>query len=119
VDHALDLIATVIRPLAGWLGAYAVLTHWPAPLAVLTALGLGAGTLGLHLAKAKLRLGSTAVTLGHGNPLISTIEDLTAGVILLVAIVTPLFVLLIVAALAWALSRAVRARRASEIHRRS
>src|SRR5437867_13429588 len=28
LDHALDLVATFIRPLAAWLGAYAVLIHW-------------------------------------------------------------------------------------------
>lgn len=110
VDHALDLVSTVTRPLAAWLGAYAVMVHWPSPWSSLVTLGLGGGALALHLLKAKLRLGSTAATMGHGNPFLSVVEDVTAVAILIVAVLAPLLVLLLVALLAWALLRSRRAR---------
>src|SRR5262249_19581990 len=65
VDHALDAIGTVVRPLASWLATFAVLASWKAPWAGLLATLLGAGSLALHVAKAKARLTSTALTLGH------------------------------------------------------
>lgn len=111
VDHALDLIATVIRPLAAWLGAYAVLVDWPAPWGALIGLVFGAGALGLHLVKAKFRLGTSAATLGHGNPVVSTAEDLTAGTILIIAILTPILALALVAIMVWAIARYRLARR--------
>jgi hypothetical protein len=110
LDHALDLVATVVRPLAGWLGAYAVLSSWPEPLAAMVALVLGGGTLGLHLIKAKLRLGTSAVTLGTGNPIVSAAEDATAGTLLLIAILAPVLVLVALALLIWGVARFRRAR---------
>ena len=103
VDHALDLVGTVVRPLAAWLGAYAVLVDWPAPWGQLAALVLGSGALALHLAKAKLRLGSTAVTLGHANPLISLAEDAAAVAILVVALLVPLLALAVAGLAVWAM----------------
>lgn len=110
VDHALDLVATVVRPLAGWLGAYAVMANWPAPWGSIVALALGGGALGLHLMKAQVRLGSTALTLGHANPLLSLVEDATAGALLLVAVLAPLFALVLVAVLVVVVLRLRRAR---------
>jgi hypothetical protein len=94
VDHALDVVGSVLRPLAAWLGAYAVLTHWPTPLAGVIALGLGGAALGVHAAKAKLRIGSSALTLGHANPLLSIAEDGVSGALVAAAVLAPLLVLL-------------------------
>lgn len=105
VDHALDLVSTVARPLTAWLGAYAVLVHWPAPLGAIVALFLGGGALALHLVKAKLRLGSTATTLGQANPFLSVAEDGTALTILIVTVVAPIVVLLIIVLLIWLIVR--------------
>jgi hypothetical protein len=110
VDHALDLVATVIRPLGAWVGAYAVLAHWPTPLAALIGLALGGGALGLHLTKAKLRLASSATTLGHANPVLSIAEDATAGTILVASLLAPLLVLLLVILLVWGLLKLKRSR---------
>src|SRR6185295_7956402 len=38
IDHALDAIGLVVRPVAGGLGAYAALAQWPAPLPLVFAL---------------------------------------------------------------------------------
>lgn len=110
VDHALDLVATVVRPLAAWLGAYAVMPGLPAPWAALISLALGGGALAFHLLKAKIRLGSTVTTLGAGNPVLSVIEDVTAVAILLVTVIAPFVVLLLVVLLGWWLVRGRRRR---------
>jgi hypothetical protein len=112
VDHVLDTVATVLRPVAAWLGTYAVLAHWPAPWAQIAALMLGGGALALHAVKAKLRLGSTAVTLGHANPAISVAEDATATTLLVVSLLAPLAALLLVAVLVWVIARGRRRRAA-------
>jgi hypothetical protein len=76
LDHVLDLAATLVRPAAGAVVAWAAYGHWAPELAYPAAIIVGAGALGMHLLKAKARLGSTLLTLGHGNPLLSLGEDL-------------------------------------------
>jgi hypothetical protein len=75
VDNALDVIGVGIRPAAAWLGAYALLVHWPEPWGAIVALILGGGALALHVLRAKLRLGSTFLTAGVANPFISLSGD--------------------------------------------
>jgi hypothetical protein len=75
LDHVLDLAATFVRPAAGAVVAWAAYGHWAPQLAYPAAIIVGAGALGVHLIKAKTRLGSTALTLGHGNPVLSLGED--------------------------------------------
>lgn len=110
VDHALDAIGTAVRPAAAVVGAYAALDGWGTPWAQLAALALGVGALGVHVAKAKTRLGSTAMTLGHANPLLSIGEDLASAGLLALAILVPIVALLgLVALLAlwrWSAGRA-------------
>jgi hypothetical protein len=113
LDHALDAIGTAIRPIAAAFGAYAVLVHWPTPYAQIVALLLGALALGVSLVKAKLRLGSSAATLGHANPVLSTAEDATATTLVLAALFAPLLAFVLVAAVvgiaaAWRRRRATR-----------
>src|SRR5204863_476796 len=93
VDHALDLAGTVLRPVAAIFGAWSVLVHGPAPVRAAVALALGPGALLVQLLKAKVRIGSTATTLGHANPLLSLVEDGTAAGLAAVAILAPLLVL--------------------------
>src|SRR5262249_25518316 len=95
VDHVLDLIGTVIRPAAAWLGAFAVLQAWPTPWAQIAALVLGTAALAVHGAKAKLRLGSSAVTMGHANPFVSMAEDLVTFVTMAVGILVPVLAIAI------------------------
>lgn len=101
VDHALDAIGTVVRPAAAWLGAYAVLYQLPTPYGQLLAVVLGAGALAVHAAKAKVRLGSSAATLGAANPALSVLEDGLAFAIVASAILIPLVALLGLATLVW------------------
>ncbi len=106
VDHALDAVGTLVRPAAAWLGASALFHDWPAPWGPLVALALAAFALGVHALKAKLRLGTTAVTLGHGNPVVSTLEDVAALATTIVGLLAPVIALaLLVAAAAVLLLR--------------
>ena len=69
---------------------------------------------GVHLLAATTRLGSSAFTLGAGNPVLSVIEDVLASVGVLLAFAIPLAAVLgiLLVALAirrWRRSRAARA----------
>ena len=78
VDHLLDAIGTVVRPVAGVAGSFVVLQAFPTPWGQIVALVLGGLTLGVHGIKAKTRLGSSIATMGTANPALSFIEDLLA-----------------------------------------
>jgi uncharacterized membrane protein len=106
VDHALDVVGTVTRPAAAALAGWATFGHVHPVLAYAAAAVLGTAALGVHTVKAKTRLGSTVLTLGHLNPLLSLGEDAVAGGISLLAIVAPVVGLVIVLGLlAWLWSR--------------
>ena len=91
VDHALDVLGTLVKPVAGTLLAASVLTDLPPlPAAVLALCTGGAVSAGVHLSKAKVRLLSTAATGGIGNPLLSILEDVAAAVGSVAALVVPL-----------------------------
>lgn len=93
VDHALDAAQTLVKPIAGTLLAASVLTELrPLEATVLALITGGAVSETVHLTKAKLRLLSTAVTAGVGNPVISVAEDVGAGVGSLAALVVPLWI---------------------------
>lgn len=96
VDHALDVLATFVRPAAAAIAGWATFGNVNPALAAIAALILGAGALGIHAAKAKLRLGSTALTLGHANPVLSAGEDLAAGVVSVMAILVPFVALVFI-----------------------
>jgi Domain of unknown function (DUF4126) len=94
VDHALDALSTVLRPAAGTLLAASVMWQVSDPL---TALALGAAVgapsaLVPHAAKSLLRAGSTALTGGLANPLLSFMEDAAAIVLFILAVVVPVLV---------------------------
>lgn len=108
LDHVLDAIGLVARPLAG--GAAAVIPflsagpdgsmictlsegHWGGAPWVAALTGFLAGgtvTALVQLAKAALRLASTALTGGLANPVVSLIEDGAGATGVVVAIVLPL-----------------------------
>jgi len=105
VDHALDVIGTFIRPAAAWIGSFAILQGWGSPWAQIAALILGAGALAVHGVKAKTRLGSTAMTAGHANPVLSVAEDSGAFSLSLAAIFAPLVALALVLLVVWLVRR--------------
>jgi hypothetical protein len=114
VDHFLDLAATVVRPAAGALAAYAAIAHWPEPLPLVFALVAGTGALGVHAIKAKTRVGSTLLTAGAGNPLLSFAEDIGSLGLAGLGVLVPVLALLMLTTGALAIagiSRALRRRR--------
>ena len=115
VDTVNDIIQTVIRPAAGAL-LFASTTgavEGVEPVLAITAGLLVAG--GVHAAKATLRPLVTASTLGVGNPIVSTIEDVIAFTTSVLAILLPVLIGLLLIGLAtvyvwWRIRRFRRAR---------
>lgn len=114
VDHALDAVATFLKPAAGLILPVALL-HDASPMAAWT-LGIAAGAplaLGVHATKAGTRAVSTATTAGVGNPVLSFFEDAMAALILVFTLLLPLIALVLVALLVVGVMRALgRMRRA-------
>jgi len=101
LDHANDLLQSVVRPAAGAILAMAAATAAGPGLAgtgglnPVLAMLLGLVTAGaVHAAKAATRPAITLGTGGIGNPLVSIAEDTVAALTALVALVAPLLVLL-------------------------
>jgi hypothetical protein len=93
VDHVLDSIGTVLRPLAGSLVAASALTGVDPKVAAILGIMIGAPTsFGLHALKAGTRVASTATTFGCANPLISLMEDVISFALSVLAIFAPLIV---------------------------
>ena len=114
VDHALDLIGTPLRPLAGAVLAASVLGTVTDPLTS-TLLGVAVGApvaLVPHVAKSALRAVSTSATLGLANPALSFVEDALAVVLLILAVLVPLLVVALVALTLVLATRWLRRRRA-------
>jgi len=101
LDHLLDMLGMAVRPLAAVFGSYAVLAGWPHPWGPLVALALGGLALGVQAVKAKTRLGSSVVTLGHANPVISLGEDALAAVGSVLAVLVPILALTLTALALW------------------
>jgi hypothetical protein len=94
VDHALDAIGTVLRPAAGALLAASAMWQISDPLTAL-ALGTAVGAptaLVPHAAKAALRAASTTLTAGIANPIVSTLEDVIAVSLFVLAVAVPVLV---------------------------
>jgi len=114
IDHANDVINTVVRPAAGGVLALAnagVGTPHPGFLLILGIFTAG----GVHATKATARPLVTATTAGLGNPIISTIEDVVSFGMAMLALIAPIVValfLLFGAFTVFLLVRRLRARRA-------
>jgi hypothetical protein len=127
VDHANDVIQTVIRPTAGGLafgaasGSQTVMvkdpgqffgSHQWVPIAAGVLISLT-----VHGAKATARPVVNTATVGFGTPIVSTLEDISSAALSLVAIVLPVLVLVFLAAIVagfWALMRRRRRRKAAK-----
>ena len=90
VDTVNDTIQTFVRPAAGailFAGSANVITD------IHPVLALGAGLLvagGVHATKTAARPVVTVTTAGIGNPIVSTLEDIVALVVSLLALVLPI-----------------------------
>jgi hypothetical protein len=75
-------------------------------MAGLIALAAGGGVLTVNAMKAKARLGSSVLTLGHANTIISIVEDFVTVALVLIGLLAPLIAfILIVPLLAVGLGR--------------
>lgn len=113
VDHALDVIGTPLRPIAGAVLAAGVLGAVADPLtAAVVGIAVGApSALVPHLAKSSLRAASSATTGGLANPAISFGEDAVAVVLLILAVLVPLVVIALVGVTLFLAFRWLRRRR--------
>jgi Domain of unknown function (DUF4126) len=116
VDHALDVVHTILRPMSGSMLAAAALSTVTEPLhAVVIGFVIGAPTaLVPHAVKSTARVASTIMTGGLANPVLSFIEDGIVIVLFAVALVSALLAVFgVVLLLAWVWRR--RARRARAV----
>jgi hypothetical protein len=95
IDHISDAVHTVIRPLSGAIIMAGVSnpisdrSPWAAAI-------LGAVlALTVHSAKAATRPAVTATTAGIGNPIISTLEDVGAVILAVLALLAPYLALVV------------------------
>lgn len=94
VDHFLDAIGTVARPVIGFLLTASLLTKTDPAMTLAIGLILGGGSaFTIHTGKAILRAKSSALVPLHGglgNAALSTGEDILAGVGTALAVIAPL-----------------------------
>jgi len=109
VDNALDMIASPAAVVAGTVVAASVLTDVSPMLRWVLAIVGGGGAAGLVKAgSVGLRLKSSAVTGGIGNPFLATGELAGSVITSVLAILVPVVTLLLLLASAWLLVRLVR-----------
>ena len=113
VDHALDSVQVLTKPVLAVLAATPFLYQLAPEYSVAIGILLGAPlALGVHSAKATARLGSTATTGGVGNPLLSVAEDVAAVASVILGFLAPLVALALMAVTIFFLARlALRVRR--------
>lgn len=117
VDHFLNAIGYVVRPLAGAVAAGSVFWAVDPTAAAIAGVIVGApAALAFNAAQTGARVTSTATTGGLGNPVVSFIEDVLAFVTVIVAFLAPiiipivLIVLIVLAVVVFRLARRIRER---------
>ncbi|RZJ02971.1 MAG: DUF4126 domain-containing protein [Brevundimonas sp.] len=118
IDHALNLVGYVSRPVAGAIAAGSVFWNVDPVLAATAGIIVGApAALAFNAAQTGVRVGSTATTGGLGNPVVSFIEDALSFVTVLIAFVLPVLIpvlLIVLAVVVFRLARRIRDRRGAE-----
>lgn len=114
VDHGLNAIGYVTRPVAGAIAAGSVFWNVDPAAAAIAGLIVGApAALAFNAAQTGVRVGSTATTGGLGNPVVSLVEDVLAFLTVIIAFLAPILipiVLLILAVVVIRLARRMRDR---------
>ena len=113
VDSVNDVIQTVVRPLAGavlFAGSMGIGTDLPTWVGVVAGI-VAAG--GVHVTKAVARPAINVSTVGVGGPVVSVVEDATALVASLLAVLAPLVLVVVVLVAALLALRWWRRRRTS------
>ena len=115
IDHGLNAIGYVTRPVAGAIAAGSVFWNVDPAAAAIAGLIVGApAALAINAAQTGVRVGSTATTGGLGNPLVSLFEDVLAFLTVLVAFLAPIIipiVLVVLAVVVFRLARRIRDRK--------
>jgi hypothetical protein len=93
VDHLLDLAGTIVKPVAATIASASMVTEFDPMLAVVLGLVVG-GTIAeaVHLVKAKVRIATSALTVGVANPVVSIIEDVVAVLATILSFLLPIVV---------------------------
>jgi hypothetical protein len=120
IDHFSDAVHTIIRPFSGAI-IMASTQNSLSDISPWLAAGVGAVlALAFHTVKATARPVVSATTVGTGNPIVSTIEDILAVVMSILLIVAPVIGIIVLVVLSLLLVRLmigvvrkVRARRAA------
>ncbi|MGZ9114395.1 MAG: DUF4126 domain-containing protein [Brevundimonas sp.] len=114
IDHALNAVGYVTRPVAGAVAAGSVFWGVDPAAAAIAGIIVGApAALAFNAAQTGVRVGSTATTGGLGNPLVSLIEDFLAFVTVMVAFLAPILIpilMVVFAVLVFRLARRIRDR---------
>jgi hypothetical protein len=106
VDHALDVLAGPATLLAGIVASAAVMTEIPPAVMWPVAVIAGGGAAGLTKGStALLRAKSGVATGGLANPVVSTVETVSATGIAILAIAVPLLCFVAVVVLLWWVAR--------------
>ena len=94
IDSGLDSVMTFIRPGAGALSVFAVVSSQDPLLAYVSGFVLAGGaTLPVHLGKGFIRLGSHLTTAGAGSPALSLAEDAGAAGAITLSVLLPILAL--------------------------
>ncbi|MEJ6790219.1 DUF4126 domain-containing protein [Brevundimonas sp. BR2-1] len=114
VDHALNAVGYVTRPVAGAVAAGSVFWGVDPTAAAIAGIIVGApAALAFNAAQTGVRVGSTATTAGIGNPVVSLIEDFLAFLTVIIAFLAPILipiVMVVFAVLVFRLARRIRDR---------
>lgn len=93
VDHALNALGFVTRPVAGAVAAGSVLWSVDPTVAAIAGVIVGApAALAFNAAQGGMRAASTATTGGLGNPVVSLVEDVLAFFTAILALLAPILV---------------------------
>jgi hypothetical protein len=114
IDHALNAVGYVTRPVAGAVAAGSVFWGVDPAAAAIAGIIVGApAALAFNAAQTGVRVGSTATTAGLGNPVVSLIEDVLAFLTVIIAFLAPILipiVMVVFAVLVFRLARSIRDR---------
>ena len=109
IDHALNAVGYVTRPVAGAVAAGSVFWGVDPAAAAIAGLIVGApAALAFNAAQTGVRVGSTATTGGLGNPVVSLIEDVLAFLTVIVAFLAPIVIPIVLVGLAIVVFRLAR-----------
>jgi hypothetical protein len=114
IDHALNAVGYVTRPVAGAVAAGSVFWGVDPAAAAIAGIIVGApAALAFNAAQTGVRVGSTATTGGLGNPVVSLVEDFLAFTTVMIAFLAPILipiVMVVFAVLVFRLARRIRDR---------